>query len=82
MKKRVFGVLSALILLSCEGGEKGSIVLNSEADLSGLRVATVAGSCYDMELSPREDISLQLFNADTDVLQALVNNKTDVVVHD
>ena len=82
MRRFIVGIVSVLALVSCAGKQEHSIELKSEADLSGLRVATLAGSCYDMELSAREDISLQLFNLDSDVLQALVNNKADVAVED
>ena len=82
MKRFIVGILSVLALVSCAGKQEHSIELKSEADLAGLRVATLAGSCYDMELSARKDISLQLFNMDSDVLQALLNNKADVVVED
>lgn len=82
MKRFIVGILSVLALVSCGGKQERSIELKSEADLSGLRVATLAGSCYDMELSARKDISLQLLNSESDVLQSLVNNKADVAVND
>ena len=82
MKKPILGFISALALLSCSGGQEHSIEIQSEQDLSGLRVATIAGSCYEMELAPREDISLQLFNSESDALQSLLNGRADVVVQD
>ena len=81
--KKLFLILPlALALVSCSGDKAPVIEPKSEEELSGLRVATVSGSIYDMGLSPREDISLQLFNATSDVLQALINGTADVIVHD
>ena len=82
MKNSLIGILSALALFSCAGGQEHSIELNSEADLAGLRVACSTGSCYDMELSARSDILVQRYNADSDLLQALLNGKADVAVTD
>lgn len=82
MTKTLIRTLSLLLAVSCAGGPKGGIELNSEADLTGLRVAVGTGSCYDMQLSSRNDISLQRFNAESDMIQALVNGKADVAVTD
>ena len=71
-----------LLMLSCSGKQEHSIVLESEADLAGLRVATIAGSYYDMYLSERKDITLQLYNTDSDVIQALVSGMADVCIQD
>lgn len=80
--KRLLFLLPLLTLFSCSGNQVRSIELQSEEDLAGLRVSTSAGSCYDMELSQRQDIFLQLYNTDSDVLQSLLNGKADVVVND
>ena len=80
--KRLLFLLPVLALFSCSGEQEQSIELQSEEDLAGLRVSTSAGSCYDMELSRRDDISLQLYNSDSDVLQSMLNGKADVVVND
>lgn len=80
--KRLLFLLPLLALFSCSGNQVRSIELQSEEDLAGLRVSTSAGSCYDMELSQRQDIFLQLYNTDSDVLQSLLNGKADVVVND
>lgn len=82
MKKTIIGFVFALALFSCSGVQERSIELSGEEDLAGLRVATLAGSCYEMQLAPRKDISLQLFNSDSDALQSLINGKADVVVED
>lgn len=76
-------ILSGLILLaSCSGQAQKTLELGSEADLAGLQVATTAGSCYELDLSARDDFSLQIYKTDSDVLQALINNKADVAVND
>ena len=81
--KRVLLVLLAVVGLgACAGKQEKSIEIQGDEDLAGLRVATIAGSCYDMDLSARKDINLQLFNTDAGVLQALINDKADVAVHD
>ena len=82
MKRLTIGILSALALVACSGSQEHSLELNSEADISGLRVALSAGSCYDMELSARSDVIVNRFNTDADVLQALLNEKVDVAVTD
>ena len=82
MSKLFLIIPLALAIVSCSGNKATGIDPKSEADLPGLRIATVAGSIYDMSLSHRDDISLQLFNATSDVLQALINGTADVIVHD
>ena len=78
----LLGLLPALALLSCSGNGGKTIEIQSEEDLAGLRVATIAGSCYDVELTPRKDITLQLYNTESDVLQSILNDKADVAVQD
>ncbi len=91
MKKSFISVLAAilflcatavLILASCSSEGSHGIELQSEDDIAGLRVGTVAGSCYDIDLSTRTDISLSLFNTASDMLQALLNHQVDVIVDD
>ena len=82
MKKTILGILSVLVLLSCGGKQQHSLELNGEEDLAGLRVAVSSGSCYELELSPRTDITLMRYNTDSDILQALVNGRADVAVQD
>jgi len=82
MNKTLIGFFSALALVSCAESQQKTIELHSEADLAGLRVATTSGTCYDMELSARNDILLDLYNSDGDLLQSLLNNKSDVIVND
>ena len=82
MNKTLIGFVSALALVSCAGTQHKTIELQSSADLAGLRVATISGSCYDLELSAREDVFLDLYNSEGDLLQALLNKKADVIVND
>lgn len=73
---------TCLLFTSCTQRADVSRKIAGEEDLAGLRVATIAGSCYDLSLSKRDDIDLQLYTFDADALQALVNGKVDVMVHD
>ena len=82
MHKSLLGFLAALVLVACSGKERETIMLRSEADLSGLRVVTLAGSSYDVELSKREDVTLLLYNNSSDCLQALITDKADVMAND
>lgn len=82
MKKFFLPALCALVLSSCGGNGDHSIELSSTADLAGLRVGVSSGSSYDMELSARDDITLQRYNTESDILQALINDKVDVSVTD
>ena len=78
----LFLVLLVPALVACSGERLSGIEPQSPEELAGLRVATVAGSSYEMELSSRKDIKLDLYNSDSDLLQALLNEKVDVIVHD
>ena len=83
MKKQVlFWLILAVSLVSCGGNMKQEIKMESEADLAGLRVGTIAGSCYDIDLSERNDIELLRYNNVADALQSLINGNTDVLVDD
>ena len=75
-------LMAALTLGACSPKDTGTLQLHSDADLAGLRVATGAGTCYDIELSKRNDITLILYNEDADILQSLLIGKSDVIVHD
>ena len=48
-KKWIFLLLAVCLMFSCSGNEEQSLVLNSEADLAGLRIATQSGSCYGVD---------------------------------
>ena len=80
--KLIYLLLVACVLWSCSDNEEQTLVLNSEADLGGLRIATQSGSCYDIELSPRTDIELQRYNTLSDAIQALRHGNADVLLND
>ena len=86
MNKIIYRLLFLLLILpglfSCTEKQAQDLDLSSEADLAGLRVATLTGTIYDIELSQRDDISLHLFNAAGDILQSLLNGIVDVIVDD
>lgn len=83
MKRFIILLVSLLpVLFSCAEQQEHSVELRSEADLSGLRVVTLAGSSYSLDLSPRKDISLLLYNTSSDCLQALITDRADVLVND
>ena len=82
MNRFFYFLLLVPALFACSGKQKEGIEPHSVEELSGLRIATEAGSIYDLELSARKDISLQLYNAASDVLQSVVNGMADVAVHD
>lgn len=76
---------SALLVLLLAGCvEKGTkkVILNSEADISGLTVAVQAGSIYDFELSKRSDIKVARFNSTPDVVAAITSGHADVMKDD
>lgn len=80
--KLVYFLLTACVFWSCAVKEEKGLTLESEADLTGLRIATQSGSCYDMELSPRTDIELQRYNTLSDAIQALRHGNADVLLND
>lgn len=84
MKRVLLLALYVLAICSCAGksNDKSGIELHDETDLAGLRVATQSGTCYELDLSSRNDIELQTYNTESDVLQALINGKADVIVND
>ena len=86
MKKPVSLIVGALFLLigmvSCSSGEEKVAQLHGEEDIVGLTVATTAGSCYDLDLSQRDDIHLLLFNRDADLLNSLLTGQSDVIIND
>lgn len=86
MKMRIFlfvcAVLICIGLASCSSGDEKTAQLHDEEDIVGLTVATAAGSCYDLELSKRNDIHLLLFNKEADLLNSLLTGQSDVIVHD
>ncbi|MBO4670253.1 MAG: ABC transporter permease subunit [Bacteroidales bacterium] len=75
-------MFSLLFLGACSGGGVPSAVLESEEDIAGLKVGVVTGSCYDMDLSLRDDITLCRFNNDIDQAHAISSRLVDVGVND
>lgn len=75
-------VLLPLLLAGC--GKKGGEVKepHSEAELSGLTLATSNGTYYHLKYSRREDINLYVANIETDAIQAVRQGLADVFVSD
>ena len=82
-KSKLFSLLAlAMLVFSACGSKENEVVINSEADLAGLKVGTIAGSIYDIQLSAREDISLHLFSSTSDCVEALKSGKVDALLMD
>lgn len=80
-----FFLCFTLLSSSCSGyggGSKGGLDIHSEADLSGLRLATSNGSYYQKKFSQREDITLFVTNTEADAVQAVRQGMADVFVSD
>ena len=75
-----FAVLS--LLLSCKGGDEGTLVLRSDDDLRGLTVACTNGNYYEHKYSAREDVTVFAANSEADALQAVRQGIADVFVSD
>ena len=75
-------LLILLALVSCASRGAETVQISGENDLSGLRIAARTGSCYEIDLSRRDDIQLLLFNTEADMLQALLGGHVDVIVQD
>ena len=82
MKKVIFYLCFLLALTACKQEKAPLKELHSEADLSGLTVAAVTGSCYDIDLSKRDDITLLRYNTESDLIQSVVKGRADVCVND
>ena len=68
-------------LCACSGGND-IVEPRSEADLSGLTLATSNGTYYQIKYSQREDVQLYVANIETDAIQAVRQGKADVYVSD
>lgn len=82
MKKLIASLAVLSMLCACSGGARRSIDIGPDADISGLRVATTAGSSYDIVLSKRTDITLLRYSTRSDELKALVDGRADVIWDD
>ena len=80
--KALFHFAIILCLVSCAPGANKTAQLTSEDDISGLRIAAKAGSCYDLSLSGRDDIDLLLFNTEADLIQSVLSGHADALVQD
>lgn len=82
MKNRLLLACLVLMAIACGRNRGPAKEITSEADLSGLRVAVGTGSCYDVDLSKRDDITLLRYNTEADIIQAVANGKADICVND
>ena len=83
MKLRRIALAVALCALSgCSGQDGGTLDLRSEADLSGLTLATTKGSYYLDKFSKRPDVDLFVANSESDGVQAVLSGMADVFVGD
>ncbi|MCR5070658.1 MAG: ABC transporter permease subunit [Bacteroidales bacterium] len=74
-------ILAALALTACAGKQE-EVAIHGEADIAGHRIGTLAGSCYDIQLSPRKDIKLSLFSTVSDCAEAVKSGKVDAILVD
>ena len=79
---RILLLASVLLLSACSNDSGGSLDIRSEADLSGLTLATSNGSYYHNKFSKREDVKLFVTNNEADGLLAVRQGKADVYVAD
>ncbi len=71
-----------LLAQSCAGTAGKDVELQSEADLPGHTVATIAGTYYDIALSSRSDIRLLKYKNVADCIEVLTRGMADVYVTD
>ena len=74
-------ILAALALTACAGKQE-EVAIHGETDIAGHRIGTIAGSCYDIQLSPRKDIKLSLFSTVSDCAEAVKAGKVDAILVD
>lgn len=81
--RRLKSLLTAatLALTACAGKQE-EVVIHNEADFSGHTLGTIAGSIYDIQLSPRKDVTLSLFSTVSDCTEALKSGKVDALLVD
>ena len=80
-KLKLLLILAALALTACAGKQE-EVAIHSEADISGHKIGTIAGSIYDIQLSPRKDINLSLFSNISDCTEAVRAGKVDAIIED
>lgn len=79
--KKFYLILLSLCLLGCAAKQQEK-VLQSEADLKGLRLGVLSGSYYDIQFTPRTDLTVLQYNSESDAFLALSKGNVDVVVSD
>lgn len=84
MKKSLIGLLMtavAVVLTGCGHGT-AEVEMNDESDVSGKRIILLAGSIYDIEMTPRQDVTLERYQTVSDMIAALKSGKGDALLHD
>ena len=74
--------LSVALLAGCAGASSEAPDIQSEADLSGLRVCAVTGSWHERTLSKREDLTLIDCHTPADCIEQLRKGMCDVMAAD
>ena len=74
--------MAVLALCSCSGAADERPEPRSEEDLAGLRVTSVSGTLYEIELTRRQDLTKILFKSTADCLEALDRGMADVYLDD
>lgn len=80
MKNRLLSAI--IILFGLAGQARAQVDIRTEADLSGLTLATSNGSYYHSKFSKRPDVNLFVANTEADAVQALRQGRADVYVSD
>ena len=80
MKNRLLSAI--IILFGLAGQARAQVDIRTEADLSGLTLATSNGSYYHSKFSKRPDVNLIVANTEADAVQALRQGRADVYVSD
>ena len=77
-------VLLPAFLVACEQKDNKAVKKEPKCDddLVGLNVAVFSGTCYDIDLTQRGDITLFRFNSLPDCLEALASGKVDAYMDD
>ena len=77
-------VLLPAFLVACEQKDNKAVKKEPKCDddLVGLNVAVFSGTCYDIDLTQRGDITLFRFNSLPDCLEALSSGKVDAYMDD
>ena len=76
------GLLFLIVSASCSDSRNTNLVLESEADLSGLTLSTAVGNYYEHKFSKRSDVKVFAAATQADALQAIRQGLADVFVAD